>query len=169
MSLPRTTPTSAASRTWDRPRSALGSRSRGLPGCSQLPNGWDSSERIAASRQPRYILSMTAPADRLAIALAQLNPSVGDVTGNADKVRRARDIAAEQGADLIIFPELFIAGYPPEDLVLKPAFQAACRSAVEELARETTNGPAVLVGAPWVEDGKLHNTHLLLESGKIAA
>src|SRR5205085_2633526 len=69
----------------------------------------------------------------------------------------------------IIFPELFIAGYPPEDLVLKPAFQAACRTAVETLARETTSGPAVLVGAPWVEDGKLHNTHLLLEGGKITA
>ena len=69
-----------------------------------------------------------------------------------------------------MFPELFIAGYPPEDLVLKPAFQAACRTAVEELARETGDGgPAVLVGAPWVEDGKLYNAYLLLEGGKIAA
>src|SRR5215212_9462080 len=109
------------------------------------------------------------PADRLAIALAQLNPTVGDVAGNAEKVRRARATAAEHGADLIIFPELFIAGYPPEDLVLKPAFQAACRTAVEALARETTSGPAVLVGAPWVEDGKLHNTYLVLEGGKITA
>src|SRR5437764_4056963 len=112
---------------------------------------------------------MTAPADRLAIALAQLKPTVGHVTGNADKVRRARDTAAEQHADLIIFPELFIAGYPPEDLVLKPAFQAACRSAIEALARETTSGPAMLVGAPWVEDGKLYNAHLLLEGGRITA
>src|SRR5213079_1780185 len=112
---------------------------------------------------------MTAPADRLAIALAQLNPTVGDVRGNAEKVRRAHATAAGQGADLIIFPELFISGYPPEDLVLKPAFQAACRSAVEELARETASGPAVLVGAPWVEEGKLSNTHLLLEGGKITA
>src|SRR3954471_11369780 len=109
------------------------------------------------------------PADRLAITLAQLNATLGDVAGNAEKVRRARAIAAGQGADLILFPELFIAGYPPEDLVLKPAFQAACRTAVEALARETRSGPAVLVGAPWVEDGKLHNTHLLLESGKITA
>ena len=77
------------------------------------------------------------PADRLNIALAQLNPTVGDVAGNADKVRRARDQAAAMGADLVAFPELFIAGYPPEDLVLKPAFQAACRAAVEALARET--------------------------------
>jgi NAD+ synthase len=108
------------------------------------------------------------PADRLAIALAQLNPTVGDVTGNAEKVRRARKTAAGQGADLVIFPELFIAGYPPEDLVLKPAFQAACRSAVEALARETTDdGPSVLVGAPWVDGGKLYNAYLLLEGGRI--
>src|SRR5215213_9424168 len=110
------------------------------------------------------------PADSLKIALAQLNPTVGDVAGNADKVRRGRDQAAAMGADIVAFPELFIAGYPPEDLVLKPAFQAACRSAVEALARETTDdGPAVLVGVPWVDDGKLHNAHLLLEGGKIAA
>ena len=92
------------------------------------------------------------PADSLKIALAQLNPTVGDVAGNAEKVRRARDQAAAMGADLVAFPELFIAGYPPEDLVLKPAFQAACRSATEALARETVNGPALLVGEGDAED-----------------
>src|SRR5215475_10767334 len=103
---------------------------------------------------------MTRPADRLAIALAQLNPTVGDVVGNTAKARAARATAAAHGADLVIFPELFIAGYPPEDLVLKPAFQAACRTAVETLASETADGgPAVLIGAPWVEDGKLHNSY----------
>src|SRR3569833_460245 len=110
------------------------------------------------------------PADRLAIACAQLNPTVGDVAGNAEKVRRARDEAARQGADIVVFPELFIAGYPPEDLVLKPAFQAACRAEVEKLARETASGgPALLVGTPWVEDGKLYNAVALLEAGRIAA
>src|SRR5258706_11691678 len=69
------------------------------------------------------------------ITLAQLNPTVGDVAGNAAKARVARDKAKADGADLLVLPELFITGYPPEDLVLKPAFQAACRSAIEELAR----------------------------------
>src|SRR6476646_8758445 len=110
------------------------------------------------------------PADSLKIALAQLNPTVGDVAGNTDKVRRARDEAAAMGADVVAFPELFIAGYPPEDLVLKPAFQAACRSAVEALARATGDGgPAVLIGTPWVEEGRLYNAVALLDGGRIAA
>ena len=111
----------------------------------------------------------TRPADSLNIALAQLNPTVGDVAGNADKVRRARDQAAAQGADLVAFPELFLAGYPPEDLVLKPAFQGACRAAVEALARESAKGPALLVGTPWVEGGKLYNAYVLLNGGVIEA
>jgi NAD+ synthase len=109
------------------------------------------------------------PADSLKIALAQLNPVVGDVSGNADRVRKARQEAAALDADVVAFPELFIAGYPPEDLVLKPAFQAACRSAVEALARESASGPALLVGAPWVADGKLYNAYALLAGGTIEA
>ena len=109
------------------------------------------------------------PADSLNIAIAQLNPTVGDIAGNSDRVRRARDQAAAQGADLVIFPEMFISGYPPEDLVLKPAFQAACRGAIENLARETKTGPALLVGTPWKDGDKLHNAVALLEGGRISA
>ena len=110
------------------------------------------------------------PSDKLAIAVAQLNSTVGDIAGNAEKVRRARVEAAHQGADLVVFSELFIAGYPPEDLVLKPAFQAACRSAIETLARETAaGGPALLVGTPWLEGGKLYNAVALLDGGAITA
>src|ERR1700721_4301288 len=101
--------------------------------------------------------------DRLAIAVAQLNPVVGDVTGNLERARAARAQAFRDGADVVAFSELFIAGYPPEDLVLKPAFQAACRAAVEALARETADGgPAVLIGTPWLEEDKLHNAYALL-------
>src|SRR5580704_9542228 len=110
----------------------------------------------------------TRPADRLAIAVAQLNPVVGDVAGNLEKARKTRAEAARGGADIVAFSELFIAGYPPEDLVLKPAFQAACRTAVEALAAETADGgPAVLIGTPWVEEGRLYNAYALLHSGRI--
>src|SRR5205085_6216524 len=68
------------------------------------------------------------------------------------------------------FPELFICGYPPEDLVLKPALQAACRGAIDDLARETADGgPAMLIGTPWVENGRLYNAYCLLDRGAIAA
>src|SRR5271170_5360914 len=98
---------------------------------------------------------MSERAAQFTITLAQVNPTVGDVTGNAEKARAARAQARADGADLVVLSELFIAGYPPEDLVLKPAFQSACRAATETLARETGDaGPAVLIGTPWVEDKK---------------
>src|SRR5580693_3649307 len=108
------------------------------------------------------------PADRLAIAVAQLNPTVGDISGNLERARKGRRKAAQDGAEIVAFSELFIAGYPPEDLVLKPAFQAACRTAVEALARETADGgTAVLIGTPWVEEGRLYNAYALLDGGRI--
>src|SRR5580704_5577716 len=107
--------------------------------------------------------------DRFAIALAQLNPVMGDIAGNLRLARGARAEAAKAGADLILFSELFIVGYPPEDLVLKPALQEDAREAVEKFAKDTADGgPAVLIGAPWVEDGKLYNACLYLDGGKIA-
>ncbi|MEO8559156.1 MAG: nitrilase-related carbon-nitrogen hydrolase, partial [Rhodospirillales bacterium] len=105
----------------------------------------------------------------LALALAQINPIVGDVAGNADKIRGARKAAAKLGADLMVLPELALSGYPPEDLVLKPAFQRALKQAAEELALETKDsGPAVLLTTPWVEKDLVHNAVLLLEGGAIA-
>ena len=114
---------------------------------------------------------MPAPAtNRLVIALAQISSIVGDIAGNRDRLRTARAEAAAFGADIVLAPELYLSGYPPEDLVLKPAFQEACRAACEELARDTADGgPATLVGLPWVEDGKLYNAVALLDAGRIEA
>ena len=114
---------------------------------------------------------MPAPVtNRFTIALAQIPAIVGDISGNRDRLRKARAEAAAFGADIVMAPELYLSGYPPEDLVLKPAFQEACRAACEELARSTADGgPAVLVGLPWVEDGKLYNAMALLDGGKIEA
>jgi len=107
--------------------------------------------------------------NRLKIALAQLNPIVGDVAGNEQKARAARTEAARLGADIVMFTELFLAGYPTEDLVLKPAFQDACRAACERLARETADGgPALLIGLPWREGDALYNAYALLDGGSIA-
>ena len=108
-----------------------------------------------------------AIASTLKIALAQLNP-------DCRRSRRQRRQAAQgsrrgrrtQGADLVVYPELFITGYPPEDLVRKPAFAAAARRAVEALAAETADGgPGVIVGTVWPEDGKLYNAAALLDAG----
>jgi NAD+ synthase len=107
--------------------------------------------------------------DRLSIAIAQLNPTVGDIAGNLAKLRTACDEAARLGADLVVASELFVAGYPPEDLVLKPAFIAACQAAVRDFARTTTTGPAVLLGTPWRQDDKLYNAVALIDGGAVAA
>jgi NAD+ synthase len=107
--------------------------------------------------------------DTLKIALAQMNPTVGDLDGNARKLMLAHATATALDADLLVLPELFITGYPPEDLVLKPAFQAATRAKLEALAVDLAKGPAVLVGTIWAEGGKVYNAVALLEGGRIAA
>ena len=107
---------------------------------------------------------MTGP---FRIALAQLNPVMGDIAGNLARAREAR--ARVPNADVILFSELFIAGYPPEDLVLKPALQADARAAVEEPGSgHRDGGPAILIGAPWVERASFIMPMLLLDGGKIA-
>jgi NAD+ synthase len=113
---------------------------------------------------------MTKPlSDRLALAVAQLNPTVGDIDGNLAKARRAHGEAARMGADLVVLPELFLTGYPPEDLVRKPAFATAARNAAERLARELMTGPALLIGTIWPDSGRLYNAVVLIAEGRIDA
>ena len=108
--------------------------------------------------------------DRLRIALAQCNPIMGDIAGNLAMARKMRAEAAKAGADIILFSELFITAYPPEDLVLKPALQDDAMEAVEKLATDTGDGgPAVIIGTPWREDNKLYNAAAVLDGGKILA
>jgi NAD+ synthase (glutamine-hydrolysing) len=106
------------------------------------------------------------------VTLAQLNPVVGDVTGNLQKVRSTLK-AMGQSTDLVIFSELFLVGYPPRDLLEKPALIEKVQSAVQELVEASAAYPrlALLLGAPWPsgqEKGKgLHNSALLIHQGKI--
>jgi NAD+ synthase len=120
---------------------------------------------IAPGRGAPYGRGM---ADTLSIVLAQLTQSVGDLVGNADAMLSVR--ARHPGADLICFPELQLIGYPPEDLVLKPALIARAKSELDRLAAATADGgPAMLVGTVHSEDGLLYNALALLDGGRVAA
>ncbi len=106
--------------------------------------------------------------DVLSIALAQIDPTVGDVPGNLRRILDARGRAGR--VDLVVFPELAIAGYPPEDLVLKDAFLDVVAEAIGTLATATADGgPAMLVGAPWRVGSRRYNAALLLDGGRITA
>ncbi|MDG4881206.1 NAD+ synthase [Mesorhizobium sp. WSM4884] len=114
-------------------------------------------------------MTQAAP-DILRIAVAQLNPTVGDVAGNLAKAREARADAARQGADLVLYTELFLAGYPPEDLVLKPAFLKACEKASQDFAKDTADGgPGVIIGTPLKRKSGTHNSIVFADGGKIIA
>ena len=108
-------------------------------------------------------------ADNFRITLAQLNPTVGDIAGNAAKARSAWEQGRAAGADLVALPEMFITGYNTQDLVQKPAFHDAAMDAVRQLAADCADGPAMAIGGPWVEDGKLYNAYLILNQGRIVS
>lgn len=108
--------------------------------------------------------------DTLRIATAQLNPTVGDLSGNIEKAKIAYDDAVRHKSDLVLFTELFISGYPPEDLVLKPSFLQACDEALQEVCAFTTNGgPGIIIGYPRQNGEKRHNSIAVIDNGEIIA
>jgi NAD+ synthase (glutamine-hydrolysing) len=109
------------------------------------------------------------------VALAQVNPTVGDLAGNAELIRRFTARARAGGAGLVVFPELTVCGYPPRDFLDMPEFVARCRAVVEELARpaEWSRGISVVFGFPEAVPGLpppgLHNAAALVDGGRLAA
>ena len=103
----------------------------------------------------------------LRAALAQMNPTVGDIEGNAARIAELTAKAREAGAQLVVFPELALTGYPPEDLLLKTHFMTDARAALEELAA-VTHGVVALVGFPELADDA-YNAAAVLADGELAA
>lgn len=109
-----------------------------------------------------------------AIALAQLNVTVGDIAGNAQKIHSAYETVCAKGAELVVFPELCLIGYPPEDLVLMPAFRKKAMEALSALAHHTTGKAAMIVGSVWDnsfvtsgQDKNIYNAAVLMDEGRI--
>ncbi|HSS74841.1 MAG TPA: nitrilase-related carbon-nitrogen hydrolase, partial [Gaiellaceae bacterium] len=101
------------------------------------------------------------------IALAQINTTVGDLDGNRALIVSRLDEARSSGADLVLFPELAVTSYPPEDLLLRPGFVRAARRSLEEIAAAST-GISALVGVPWF-DGDLYNACAICADGEVKA
>jgi len=106
-------------------------------------------------------------ADRFRLTLAQMNPTVGALAANVDKARQAWAEGREAGADLVALTEMFVSGYNPQDLVLKPAFAADAMAHVGRLARDCADGPALAVGGPCAMEGALYNAYHILKGGRV--
>ncbi|MEO9827463.1 MAG: NAD+ synthase [Paracoccaceae bacterium] len=106
-------------------------------------------------------------AKRFRLTVAQMNPTVGDLEGNAAQARRAWQEAKAAGADMVALPEMFITGYQTQDLVMKPAFTRDAMAKVEALIAECTDGPAIGIGGPLLQGGKLFNAYHIGRGGKV--
>ncbi len=107
--------------------------------------------------------------DHFRLTMAQLNPTVGDLAGNAAKVRAAWAQARDAGSGMVAFPEMFITGYSTQDLVMKPAFQAQAIATIEALAAECADGPMMGIGGPWAEGGRVYNAYHICKGGRVVA
>ena len=103
------------------------------------------------------------------LTLAQLNPTVGALEANIEKAYAAWEAARDAGADMVALPEMFVTGYQPQDLVLKTAFTQDAMTRVKALAERCAAGPALGIGAPYAEHGRLYNAWYVLQGGRIAA
>ncbi|MDE2440898.1 MAG: NAD+ synthase [Betaproteobacteria bacterium] len=104
----------------------------------------------------------------LRIAVAQFNATVGDLTGNVERIIQCAAQAKARGAHVLLTPELALCGYPPEDLLLRPDFYRACNRALDDLASRL-DGIAVIVGHPEECDGTCHNAATVIENGQRTA
>ncbi len=108
-------------------------------------------------------------ASRFRLAMAQAAPTVGALEANARKVMRLFQKARQQESDFVAFPEMFLAGYPPQDLVLKRVFVQDCINWIDVIARNCADGPALGIGTPYIEDGKVFNAYFVISRGKVVA
>ncbi len=106
--------------------------------------------------------------NRFRLALAQLNPTVGDIAGNAQKAREAWATAKADGADMIAFTEMFILGYQPQDLVMKRQVERDCVAAIDALAEDCGEGPVIGMGGPWRDGETLYNCYYILANGSVS-
>ncbi|EAR50451.1 NAD(+) synthase [Oceanicola granulosus HTCC2516] len=107
--------------------------------------------------------------ERFRLTIAQANPTVGDLAGNAARARAAWEAGRAAGAQMVVLPEMFLAGYQTQDLVQKPAFVADCQRHLETLAEACADGPALGIGAPVIEGTALYNGYFILCNGRVHA
>ena len=107
--------------------------------------------------------------DRFRLTLAQLNPTLGAFANNAAKARAAWEEGRAAGADMVALTEMFITGYQTRDLVMKPAFYRDAMAAIEALAVDCADGPALGIGGPYADDSGLYNAYWVLQGGKVVA
>ncbi|MHA6267324.1 NAD+ synthase [Aliiroseovarius sp. CAU 1755] len=103
------------------------------------------------------------------LTLAQLNPTVGAISANADKARDVWAQAKAAGSDMLALPEAFITGYQTQDLVMRPQFFRDAMAVVEQLAADCADGPAIGIGGPFHDGKDLFNAYFILKGGKVAA